>query len=363
MLRFVMRPPTPIKLRKRERQKLQAVVNLPSSHAGHARRAQTILLAADGARNTEIAQAVGLSTYQVSRIRQRFARGRVDALKDKPRPGRGNNVPEGVVRKVITTVMSPPPAGYSHWSTRQLAKKVGLGHTTVHEILKANDLKPHLQRTFKVSHDPKFAEKVKDVVGLYLKPPKKAVVLCVDEKTQIQALERTQRMLPLRAGKIATRTHDYRRHGVVDLFAALELRTGQVVGECRDSHTAQDFLAFLKLLYRRFPKGQLHVILDNSSTHKTQDVWDWVAKHPRVHLHFTPTSASWMNQVEGFFSILTRRSIRRTNFPSKISLRRHIQSFLSQWNDNPTPFVWTKSPKTIVKDHRKSLARISRTEH
>jgi transposase len=358
---FCMRHPTPLKLRKIERQQSQSVVNLPSARAGHARRAQSILLAADGLRNIDIAQAVGLNPQQVSRIRHCFIRGGVKALEDKPRPGRGNNVPEDMVRKVITTVMGPPPVGHSHWSTRELGHVVGLGHTAVHDILRANDLKPHLQRTFKVSRDPKFAEKVDDVVGLYLNPPKKAVVLCVDEKTQVQALERTQRMLPLRAGQIETRTHDYRRHGVLDLFAALEIRTGQVVGECRESHTAQDFLAFLKLLNRRFPNGDLHVVLDNSSSHKTEEVWNWVAKHPRVHLHFTPTSASWMNQVEGFFSILTRRSIRRANFPSKAALRRHIELFLSRWNENPTPFTWTKSAKTIVRDHRRISARISRT--
>lgn len=267
------------------------------------------------------------------------------------------------MRIVVSKVMGPPPAGHSQWSTRTLADEVGLGHTTVHGILRANDLKPHLQRTFKVSRDPAFIEKIEDIVGLYLAPPKKAFVVCLDEKTQVQALERTQKMLPLRSGKIQTRTHDYRRHGVVDLYAALELKTGKVVGHCRDSHTARDFLSFLRQIDREFPRRQLHVVLDNSSTHKTPEVWEWLRKHPRIHFHFTPTSASWMNQVEGFFSILTRRSIRKADFPSKAALVKHIQAFLDSWNDNPTPFVWSKSAKTLVRDHRRLLALTSRTKY
>ena len=240
---------------------------------------------------------------------------------------------------------------------------MGLGRTAVHEILRANDLKPHLQRTFKVSKDPAFAEKVRDVVGLYLNPPENAVVLSLDEKTQVQALDRTQPMLPLRPGQIERHTHDYRRNGVVDLYAALEVATGRVVGSCCDSHTGEDFLAFIKRVERTFRRGELHVILDNSSTHTTPDVQKWLREHPRVVFHFTPTSASWLNQVEGFFSILTRRSLKRTSFPSKAALRRHIEQFLNSWNDDPTPFVWTKSARRIVRDHRRIVARISRTAH
>lgn len=320
-------------------------------------------MAADGVSGVEIARRLSLSIPQVSRIRKRFDVGKISGLADQPKPGRGNNVPESMVQKVVATVMGPPPSGHSHWSTRELGRRVRLGRTTVHEILRANDLKPHLHRTFKVSKDPDFIEKVQDVVGLYLNPPAKAVVISMDEKTQVQALDRTQRMLPLRPGQVERHTHDYRRNGVVDLYAALEVATGRVVGDCRDSHNGQDFLTFLKRLDRTFRKGELHVVLDNSSTHKTPDVHDWLATHPRVKFHFTPTSASWLNQVEGFFSILTRRSIRRTSFPSKVALRRHIDAFLRNWNTNPTPFVWTKSARRIVRDHRKVIARISRTEH
>lgn len=320
-------------------------------------------MAADGVPGVEIATRLSLSVPQVSRIRKRFEVGKVEGLADRPKPGRGNNVPEELVREVVTTVMSPPPAGHSHWSTRVLAGAVGLGKTAVHEILRANDLKPHLQRTFKISKDPAFAEKVRDVVGLYLNPPENAVVISLDEKTQVQALDRTQPMLPLRPGQVERRTHDYTRHGVVDLYAALEVATGKVVGRCKDSHTGQDFLSFLKTVERAFRRGELHVILDNSSTHKTPDVQQWLAEHPRVVFHFTPTSASWLNQVEGFFSILTRRSLKRASFASTPALRRHIQDFLARWNEDPTPFVWTKSSRTLVRDHRRMLARISRAEH
>lgn len=320
-------------------------------------------MAADGVPGVEIARRLSLSVPQVSRIRKRFAVGKVEGLADQAKAGRGNNVPEALVRKVVATVMSPPPSGYSHWSTRQLGRQVGLGRTAVHEILRANDLKPHLQRTFKVSKDPRFSEKVQDVVGLYLNPPQNAVVISMDEKTQVQALDRTQPMLPLRPGQVERRTHDYRRNGVVDLYAALEVATGRVVGECRDTHTGQDFLSFLKRLDRTFRRGELHVILDNSSSHKTPEVYDWLGTHPRIVFHFTPTSASWLNQVEGFFSILTRRSLKRASFPSKAVLRRHIEQFLESWNTNPTPFVWTKSARRIVRDHRRIVARISRTTH
>jgi len=353
---------TPLRLTPAQREKLAALVARPSASAGHVRRARVVLMAADGTPGVEIARRLSLSIPQVSRIRKRFEIGKVDGLADRPKPGRGNNVPESVVHRVVATVMSPPPSGHSHWSTRELGKRVRLGRTTVHEILRANDLKPHLQRTFKVSKDPNFIEKVQDIVGLYLNPPDKAVVISMDEKTQVQALDRTQPMLPLKPGKVERYTHDYRRNGVVDLYAALEVATGRVVGDCRDSHNGQDFVAFLEQLNRTFRRGTLHVILDNSSTHKTPEVYDWLAAHPRVTFHFTPTSASWLNQVEGFFSILTRRSILRTSFPSKVALRRHIEAFLRNWNKNPTPFVWTKSARRIVRDHRKIIARISRTD-
>lgn len=353
----------PLKTTKSQRRKLDTLLAKRTLMHAHARRIRIVLLAADGVSGVETARRVGISVPQVSRVRKRFEKGGVDGLAERPRPGRGNSVPEHLVRKIVAKVMTPPPAGYSHWSCAQLAAQVGLGKTVVHKILRANDLKPHLSATFKVSKDPRFNEKAADVVGLYLNPPRKAVVISLDEKTQVQALDRTQPMLPLRRGQVERHTHDYKRNGVVDLYAALEIATGRVVGKCTETHTGADFLRFMRKVERTFPRGELHVILDNSSTHSTPDVQDWLAANKRVRFHFTPTSASWLNQVEGFFSILTRRSIRRTSFPSKAALRRHIQEYLAHWNENPTPFVWTKSAHTIVRDHRRHLARISRTEH
>lgn len=353
----------PLKTTKAQRRKLRELLAQRTLAHRHARRIRVVLLAAEGVSGVEIARRTSITVPQVSRIRRRFTEGGVEGLEEQPRPGRGNNVPEKTVRKIISKAMSPPPPGYSHWSCALLAAEVGLSKAVVHKILRANDLKPHLSATFKVSKDPRFDEKAADVVGLYLNPPKKAVVISLDEKTQVQALDRTQPMLPLRRGQVERHTHDYKRNGVVDLYAALEVATGRVVGKCTESHTGADFLKFMRKLARTFPRRELHVILDNSSTHSTPDVNDWLAANERVKFHFTPTSASWLNQIEGFFSILTRRSIRRTSFPTKAALRRHIEDFLARWNEDPTPFVWTKSARRIVRDHRKHLARISKTEH
>ena len=259
--------------------------------------------------------------------------------------------------------MSPPPAGRSRWTTRLLAKAVGLTAGCVSDVLRRNGLKPHLVRTYKVSRDPAFAAKVRDVVGLYLNPPEHAVVLSMDEKTSIQALERTQRPLPLRTGRATRHTHDYKRHGVVDLYAALEVATGQVTHRVSATHTAADFLAFLRTIVRAYPGRELHVILDNSSSHGTPEVRAWLARHPRVHFHYTPTSASWLNQVEGFFGILGKQSLSVTDFYSKVALREHLAAYMRAWNRNPTPFAWTKPAHAIIRSHRQMLERISTTVH
>ena len=328
-----MRRAKPLVLSAGDRAVLEKLVAQPTARAGHARRARVVLLAEQGVSGEEIARRLDLTRWQVSRIRRRFRESGVAGLADQPKAGRGNNVAPFRVRQILETVMKAPPQGHSHWSVREVARQVGLSPSVVHKILRANDLKPHLQSTFKVSKDPDFAEKVKDVVGLYLNPPERAVVICLDEKTQVQALERSQPMLPLKPGQIERRTHDYKRHGVVDLYAALEVATGRVVADCRPSHTNADFLAFLNRVKRQYPRRLLHLVLDNSSSHKTAEVRSWLEKNPRVSFHFTPTSASWLNQVEGFFSILTRRSLRRTSFPSKAALIRHLQDFLARWND------------------------------
>jgi transposase len=353
----------PIALKYAQRMALERLVAQPSAAYGHVRRARVILLGADGVPGVEIGRRLGLTEPTVARIRARFQVGGIRGLADQPNAGRGNSVPKETIEKIIAKALSRPMAGYSHWSTPQLAKVFRLGKTVIHKILRANNVKPHLTRTFKVSKDAKFDEKATDVVGLYLNPPEHAIVLSVDEKTSVQALERTQPMLPLTKGQIERHTHDYKRNGVIDLYAALEVATGRVTGQCTNTHTGADFLAFMQKLAREYPKQDLHVILDNSSTHKTPDVMAWKALHPRITFHFTPTSASWLNQVEGFFSILTRRSLRRTSFESRAALKTHLRDFLANWNRNPTPFVWTKTAHTIVRDHRKMVNRISREEH
>ena len=258
----------------------------------------------------------------------------------------------------MQTTLSPPPPGRTRWTTRLLAGKFKLS-ATVSKVLRANGLKPHLVRTYKVSRDPEFATKGKDVVGLYLNPPENAIVLSVDEKTSIQALERTQLPLPLRQGRAARHTHDYKRHGVLDLYAGLNIATGQVAHACTESHTAADFLSFMKLVARQNPRRELHVVLDHSSTHGTPDVMAWLTKNPRIHFHCTPTNASWLNQVEGFFGILAKQSLRATDFISKKQLREHIASYIAGWNNEPRPFIWTKPAADIIQSHRRMLARIS----
>jgi transposase len=244
-----------------------------------------------------------------------------------------------------------------------LAREFDLTSTTVSEVLRANGLKPHLVRTYKVSRDPAFVAKVRDVVGLYLNPPANAVVLSVDEKTSIQALERTQPPLPLRTGRAVRHTHDYKRHGVVDLYAALEVATGQVTHQVTETHTAADFIGFMKKVVRVYPDEELHVILDNSSSHGTPEVKAWLAANPQVKFHFTPTSASWLNQVEGWFGILGKQSLSTTGFGSKAALKAHLAAYLKSWNKNPTPFEWTKPASAIIKSHRKMLDRISLAVH
>jgi transposase len=272
-------------------------------------------------------------------------------------------VPAATVERVIELAMSPPPPGRSRWTTRLLGRVVGLSSGCIADILRRNGLKPHLVRTYKVSRDPAFIAKVRDVVGLYLNPPEHAVVLSVDEKTSIQALERTQQPLPLRTGRAARHTHDYKRHGVVDLYAALEVATGTITHRLSSTHTAADFLTFMRKVVRDYPGRELHVILDNSSSHGTPEVRAWLGQNPKVHFHYTPTSASWLNQVEGFFGILGKQSLSVTNFPSTRALRDHLATFMRAWNRNPTPFAWTKPAHAIIRSHRRMLDRISTAVH
>lgn len=353
-----------MRVTSKQRAELERIVARPSEGAGLVRRARVILLSAEGVAGKEVALRLNLSAEQVSRVRSRFRSEGIPGLAERKKAGRKDHaVPATTVERIVQLAMSPPPAGRSRWTTRLLGREVGLTNGCVSDILRANGLKPHLVRTYKVSRDPDFVAKVKDVVGLYLNPPEHAVVLSVDEKTSIQALQRSQPPLPLRTGRAVRHTHDYKRHGVVDLYAALEVATGKVTHAVTDSHTGADFLTFMKKVVRAYPRQELHVILDNSSTHGTPEVKAWMSKNPRVHFHYTPTSASWLNQVEGFFGILGKQSLSMTDFRSKGALRDHIDAYMLSWNETPSPFVWTKPAQAIIKSHRKMIDRISTPVH
>jgi transposase len=355
---------TIMKVTALQRRELETIVARRSESAGLVRRARVILLSAANVPGREIARRLDLSAEAVSRIRTRFRAEGVEGLNERPKAGRKDHaVPVETVERIVQLAMSPPPAGRSRWTTRLLGREVGVTSGCVSDVLRRHDLKPHLSRTYKVSRDPKFAAKVKDVVGLYLNPPDNAIVLSIDEKTSIQALQRTQLPLPLRSGRATRHTHDYKRHGVIDLYAALEVATGKVTHKLTESHTAADFLSFLRRVVRSYPDQDLHVILDNSSSHGTAEVKAWLAANPRVQFHYTPTSASWLNQVEGFFGILGKQSLSETDFPSKKALRDHISTYMREWNKCPTPFAWTKPANAIIKSHRRMLDRITTAVH
>jgi len=344
----------PLTLTAADRMELERLQRSPSTPAGFSRRARAVVLMADNVPGIEVARLTDYTPVQVSRIRRRFAQEGLSGLLDRMRPGRPPRMTEAKSARVVALTLKRPPSGLTHWSTRELATRVGVSHTSVHRIWKAHALQPHRVETFKFSTDPRAEEKIRDVVGLYLNPPTNAVVLSLDEKTQIQALDRTQPLLPLRPHSPARQTHDYRRHGLTSLYAALEIASGHVLGECSDRHTAADFLRFLQGLNRRYRGRELHVVLDNSSTHSTPEVRTWLDAHPKIRFHFTPTGASWLNMIEAWFGILTRKSVRRGSFPSVRALVRHIERYIAHWNENSTPFVWTKQPADII---RKALRR------
>ena len=339
----------PIVVSPADQGELARLLRASSTPAGLSRRARAVLLMAHGLSGVAIAERIGYTVVQVSRIRRRFAEAGLAGLGDRPKTGRPPTVSARKRAQIVALTLTPPGRGLTHWTTRDLARQTGVSHTTVHRLWRAHALTPHRVTTFKFTTDPAAEAKIHDVVGLYLQPPTNAVVLSLDEKTQIQALSRTQPLLPLRPGLPARQTHDYRRNGLTSLFAALEIASGTVLGECRARHTGADFLAFLKRVARTYRGQVLHVILDNSSTHSTPAVTQWLAAHPRVHFHFTPTGASWLNMVEAWFSVLTRKSGRRGSFDTVRALVRHITRYLAEWNAHPTPFVWTKQPADIIK--------------
>lgn len=346
---FVARVAAAIELSEDEERELRTVLRTPSATQQQAIRARIVLRASQGATNTKIAAEVGVSLPTVALWRRNFCERGLDGLVDAPRSGRPRQIDDDEVQRVLATTLEPPPDGTTHWSVRRLAAATGISATTVHRIWRDHKLKPHQVRSFKFSKDPQLVDKVIDVVGLYLDPPKGALVLCVDEKTQIQALDRTQPTLPIKPGKAARMTHDYKRNGTTSLYAALEIQTGEVTGSCYPQHTHKEFLAFLNRLVRAFPRRPLHVVLDNSSTHSTPEVELWLARHPRVHFHFTPTSASWMNMVEIWFSILTKQQVRRGAYHDVPELIAAIEHFIDSYNDRAQPFVWTKTPEQVLK--------------
>jgi len=328
--------------------------------AGLAQRARIVLLAAQGVPNAEIARRVGVSRPTVIQWRNRYEAGGISALGDLDRSGRPPVIDDVAV--VVATVQAPPEAlGVTHWSARLLGKHLGISFASVARIWREWNLQPWRRETFKFSTDPELDAKVRDVVGLYLNPPDKAVVVCIDEKSQIQALDRTAPILPIRPGLPEKATHDYVRHGTTTLFAALEVATGKVTDACHPRHTHAEFLAFLKQVAKAYPRVPLHVVADNYATHKHPAIQAWLAKHPRVQMHFTPTSGSWLNLVEVFFGIITRQAIRRGTFTSVKDLIAAIETFIDAWNDRCQPFVWTKTADEILTKANRKVT--SNTRH
>jgi len=356
-------PALPLLITDVERAELGTLTRAGTTEQRIATRARIVLHAADGLANERIAAELGVSKMTVLLWRNRFEQERLAGLRDAPRPGREPVYDRAARDRVIALTLSEPPAGMTHWSTRRLAREVAMSETTVWRIWHSANLKPHRTETFKYSRDPDLVAKVRDVVGLYLAPPERAIVLSVDEKTQIGALDRTAPMLPLKPGQVERHTHDYKRNGTTCLFAALEVGTGRVTGQTRARHTGDDFLAFLRHVEDAYPAGELHVVLDNVSTHKTPAVQNWLAARPRITFHFTPTSASWMNQIETWFGILSRQAIRRGAFRSVKELVARIDAFTAQWNAGASPFAWVKSADEILAKAVRKRPGISESQH
>ena len=332
-----------------ERGELEQRARRRKSSHGAARRARIVLLAADGLNNCAIAEKLDVSRRTVGLWRSRFAERRLAGLDDEPRPGAPRKIGDDKIAEVVTRTLETVPEDATHWSRRSMARATGLSATTVHRIWGAFGLQPHRVETFKLSGDPHFVDKVRDIIGLYLDPPERALVLCVDEKSQIQALDRTQPMLPMRPGQAERRTHDYKRCGTTTLFAALDVAAGSVIGTCMKRHRAREFRSFLDEVERNLPTDlDIHVVMDNASSHKTKLIRDWFAKRPRWHCHFTPTSASWINQVERFFALLTEQQIKRGAHRSTAELEAAIEQYINAYNREPRPFRWTKSADDIL---------------
>ena len=358
------RPKQPLVLELAEREQLERWARRPKTEQRLALRSRIVLRCAEGLDNDEVAVELGVHAKTVGKWRQRFLVRRLDGLSDEPRPGVPRSVLDDKVEEIVRRTIEEQPAGATHWSTRSMASQVGVSASTVNRIWQAFGLKPHLVETFKISTDPLFVEKVRDVVGLYLDPPERALVLCVDEKSQIQALDRSQPLLPLLPGTPARMSHDYKRHGTTSLFAALDLASGKVIGDLHARHRAVEFKKFLDQLDREVPAElDVHLILDNYATHKTPTIKRWLLRHPRFVLHFVPKGASWLNLVERWFAEITTKMLRRGVHRSVADLETDIRSWLDHWNQNPRPYIWVKTADEILTNLAKYCERISATGH
>ncbi|HEY7553790.1 MAG TPA: IS630 family transposase [Candidatus Binatia bacterium] len=358
------RPKAELILSTEERETLQRWARRPKTAQALAQRARIVLGCAAGKDNAGVAAELGVGRQTVGRWRSRFIGKRLDGLLDEPRPGAPRKITDAKVESVLRLTLEKTPRDATHWSTRSMARQCGVSQSAVSRIWRAFALQPHRVKTFKLSTDPLFIEKVRDIVGLYLNPPDKALVLCVDEKTQIQALDRSQPFLPMRPGQVERRTHDYRRHGITTLFAALEAKSGKVIGEFHRRHRAVEFRKFLDTIDEEMPeKLQVHLIVDNYSTHKTPMIHRWLARHPRFHVHFTPTGASWINLVERWFAALTEKQLRRGVHRSTRELETAIRQYLETTNGKPKPFVWTKTADEILANLARFCHRISNSGH
>lgn len=358
------RPVPALVIDEQQRSQLGAWARRATSSQALALRARIVLRCADGGANGEVADELGVNRATVGKWRQRFVDLGLDGLADAPRPGVPRSISDEDVDRVVARTLEEMPKDATHWSTRRMAAATGMSQSAVSRIWRAFSMRPHRVDTFKLSNDPQFVAKVRDIVGLYLNPPDKALVLCVDEKSQMQALERSQPLLPMRPWADAARTHDYVRHGTTTLFAALDARTGAVIGKCYRRHRSDEFLRFLGVIDASVPKAlDVHMVLDNYGTHKTESVRRWLARHPRFHVHYTPTYSSWINLVECWFSLLTSRRLSRASFRSTRQLEEAVRSYLASSNATPKPFVWTKSADEILDSVRRFCQRISDSAH
>ena len=358
------RPAPAIKLSSDECDMLKQLARRPRTVQSLAQRARIILACAEGNTNTAVAASLRVTIQTVGKWRARFLQKRIDGLLDEPRPGTPRRLSDVEVERVLTMTLESMPRNATHWSTRSLASACGLSNSSVHRVWRAFGLAPHRSESFKLSTDPLFIDKVRDIVGLYLNPPDKALVLCVDEKSQIQALDRSQPILPMRPGQVERRAHDYTRKGTTSLFAALNTKTGEVIGQLHRRHRAQEFRKFLDTIDAAVPaEFDVHLILDNYGTHKTASIQRWLLKRPRFHLHFTPTSASWLNLVERWFALLTEQQLRRGVFSSTRNLEKTIRTFIAHHNEQPKPFIWTKTADEILSNLARFCKRTLETGH